>query len=40
MSSGNKPALRSNVPWSENALKSDDCNVKFYTGLPSLSILT
>ena len=27
------------APWSEDALKSDECKVKFYMGLPSFSIL-
>ena len=36
---GEKQELKSNVPWSENALRFDEQKVKFYTGLPSFSIL-
>lgn len=36
---GEKRELKSNVPWSENALQFDEQKVKFYTGLPSFSIL-
>ena len=36
---GKKLELKSSAPWSENALKSDEHKVKFYTGLPSFSIL-
>ena len=34
-----KSEFRSNEPWSENAFRSDEHKVKFYTGLPSFSIL-
>ena len=34
-----KSEFRSNEPWSENAFWSDEHKIKFYTGLPSSSIL-